>query len=160
MVKSVYESIVKILMDKCKTISTMESCTGGGVANMITNVSGSSEVFNFGAVTYSNAYKVKMGVDKSVIDNYSVYSIQTANEMSKAISNFTGSDYGIGVTGKLKKADTNNMQGEDDLVFVSVFDKNANKFYEKTIKVIYDLREENKAFVIENIGQMLLDILK
>ena len=160
MVKSVYESIVKILTDKCKTISTMESCTGGGVANMITNVSGSSEVFNFGAVTYSNAYKVKMGVDKSVIDNYSVYSIQTANEMSKAISNFTGSDYGIGVTGKLKKADTNNMQGEDDLVFVSVFDKNANKFYEKTIKVIYDLREENKAFVIENIGQMLLDILK
>ena len=160
MVRSVYESIVKILTDKCKTISTMESCTGGGVANMITNVSGSSEVFNFGAVTYSNAYKVKMGVDKSVIDNYSVYSIQTANEMSKAISNFTGSDYGIGVTGKLKKADTNNMQGEDDLVFVSVFDKNANKFYEKTIKVIYDLREENKAFVIENIGQMLLDILK
>lgn len=160
MVKSVYESIVKILTDKCKTISTMESCTGGGVANMITNVSGSSEVFNFGAVTYSNAYKVKMGVDKSVIDNYSVYSIQTANEMSKAISNFTGSDYGIGVTGKLKKADTNNMQGEDDLVFVSVFDKNANKFYEKTIKVIYDLREENKAFVIENIGQMLLDIIK
>ena len=78
-----YKEIVEILNNNNKTVSTMESCTGGMVANTITNVEGASLVFRFGAVTYSNEYKIKMGVDKSVIDNYSVYSMETAKEMSK-----------------------------------------------------------------------------
>ena len=52
--------IIKILTEKNKTISTMESCTGGGVANAITNIEGASEVLKFSAVTYSNEYKIKM----------------------------------------------------------------------------------------------------
>lgn len=47
----------------------MESCTGGGVANAITNIEGSSRVFMFGAVTYSNEYKIKMGVNRNIIEN-------------------------------------------------------------------------------------------
>ena len=43
-----------------KTISSMESCTGGGFANAITNIEGASDVINFSAVTYSNEYKIKM----------------------------------------------------------------------------------------------------
>ena len=46
--------IVEKLIEKNKTLSTMESCTGGGVANCITNIDGSSSIFKFGAVTYSN----------------------------------------------------------------------------------------------------------
>ena len=49
--------VIKLLTEKNKTISTMESCTGGGIANAITNIEGSSEVFKFGAVTYSNENK-------------------------------------------------------------------------------------------------------
>ena len=79
------EEVVKRLIDKNKTISTMESCTGGGVANAITNVEGASEVLKFNAVTYSNEFKIKMGVSSSVIDKYSVYSAETAMEMSKNI---------------------------------------------------------------------------
>ena len=95
--------IVQRLIKLNKTVSCMESCTGGYICNEITNVSGSSSVFKFGAVTYSNLYKIKMGVDKDIIDKYSVYSINTAMEMSKCISKYTDSDYGIGVTGKLNK---------------------------------------------------------
>ena len=49
-----YREIVKLLKKAKKTIATMESCTGGGVVNCITNIEGSSEVLMFSAVTYSN----------------------------------------------------------------------------------------------------------
>ena len=58
----------------------MESCTGGGMANAITNIAGSSDVLKFSAVTYSNEFKIKMGVNKSTIDKFSVYSMEVARE--------------------------------------------------------------------------------
>ena len=77
------KSLVKYLIQNNKKISTMESCTGGEIASTITNIEGASNAFEFSAVTYSNEYKIKMGVNKEVINKYSVYSIETANEMSK-----------------------------------------------------------------------------
>ena len=62
--------VVNRLIEKNKTISSMESCTGGGFANMVTNVPGASDVFKFSAVTYSNEFKIKMGVASEIIDNY------------------------------------------------------------------------------------------
>ena len=70
--------VVNLLKEQGKTISTMESCTGGSLVNSITNISGASDVIKFSAVTYSNEFKIKMGVDECVIDKYSVYSIETA----------------------------------------------------------------------------------
>ena len=48
------KEIVELLIQRKETISTMESCTGGMVANEITNIPGASDIFSFGAVTYSN----------------------------------------------------------------------------------------------------------
>ena len=56
--EKVSKLVVKLTKNK-KTIATMESCTGGGVANIITNIPGASEVLKFSAVTYSNEYKIK-----------------------------------------------------------------------------------------------------
>ena len=56
-----FKEIIHILQLGQKTIATMESCTGGGVVNAITNCEGASEVLKYSAVTYSNEYKVKMG---------------------------------------------------------------------------------------------------
>ena len=61
------EELVNKLIDKNKTISTMESATGGAVVSAITNVDGSSRVLKFSAITYSNEYKIKMGVKKETI---------------------------------------------------------------------------------------------
>ena len=47
-------NIIKILTKQQKTLATMESCTGGGVSNAITNIEGASEILKFSAVTYSN----------------------------------------------------------------------------------------------------------
>lgn len=153
------EEIVKQLAKEGKTISTMESCTGGGLANAITNIPGASEVFHFGAVTYSNDYKIKMGVPKEVIDTYTVYSRETASSMAKAIQAFTGSDYGVGVTGKLSKADPNNPSGKDDQVFVAIYEKETNHEYSLTLQVEKTTRKENKDFLIEKIMEEFSKIL-
>ena len=62
------DKIVKMLKEKNKYVSTMESCTGGGLVNAITNIPGASEILKFSAVTYSNEFKIKMGVPKETID--------------------------------------------------------------------------------------------
>ena len=151
--------IIKILTEKNKTISTMESCTGGGVVNAITNIEGASEVLKFSAVTYSNEYKIKMGVDESIIDKYSVYSIKTAEEMAKNISAFTNSNYGVGITGKLNRVDKNNLYGQDNVVYVSIYDKDNDKFYNGSIEVTKQSRQENKELVISLIINMLMSVI-
>ena len=153
------EKIVNKLIEKNKTISTMESCTGGGLANEITSIEGASSILKYSAVTYSNEFKIKMGVKKEVIDKYSVYSMQTADEMSLNISKFTNSDYGVGITGKLNRADENNNYGEDNVVFISIYDKKNNKYYNKELKVTKKTRKENKLLVIEEVKNILLEII-
>lgn len=154
-----FKKIVDKLIEDNKTISTMESCTGGGVANAITNIEGASSVLKFSAVTYSNEYKMKMGVSKDVIDKYSVYSMETAHEMAFNISRFTNSDYGIGITGKLNRADENNNYGEDNEVFISIFDKENQMFIDSDIKVYEKTRELNKKIVLEEIITSLSNVL-
>ena len=115
------EKLVNLLIDMKLQIATMESCTGGGLANMLTSVPGSSEVLKFSAVTYSNEYKIRLGVNKKIIDEYSVYSIETAQEMAKNIANFAQADIGIGITGKLNRSDINNDYGINNQVFISIY---------------------------------------
>ena len=143
------ERVVKKLIDENKTISTMESCTGGAIANAITNIPNASRIIKFSAVTYSNEFKIKMGVDSELIDKYSVYSMEVAEDMAKKISGFTGSNYGVGVTGKLKRTDENNLSGKNDVVFLSIYDRDNNKFYDTEIKVPFEDRIDNKNEIIE-----------
>lgn len=154
-----FSNIVKLLIKNNKTISIMESCTGGGVANTITNIEGSSEVFKFGAVTYSNEYKIKMGVSKDIIDKYSVYSMEIANEMSKNISLFTNSNYGIGITGKLNRIDKYNPYGKDNIVYISIYDSDNDKYYNSIVEATCIGRIENKEIIINKIIMMMENIL-
>lgn len=153
------EKVVKRLIELGKTISTMESCTGGSVVNAITNVEGSSEILKFSAVTYSNEFKIKMGVSSEVIDKYSVYSMETAKEMSKNISLFTNSDYGIGVTGKLNRVDKANLHGEDNVIYVSIYIKEKNDYCNFSLKAIKPNRIENKKLIVDEIEKKLLSII-
>ncbi len=153
------EKIVKILKDGQKTISTMESCTGGAIVNAITNVPGASSVLNFSAVTYSNDFKIKMGVSSDVIDKYTVYSMETALSMAKAICKFTQSNYGIGVTGKLGKKDPNNEFGEDNQVFVSIYDSDRNIDMSFDVFVDSSDRRDDKKEVLDVFVLNFLEFL-
>lgn len=153
------KQIIDLLKEKNKTISTMESCTGGGVANAITNIEGASEVLRYSAVTYSNEYKIKMGVSEEVINTYSVYSMETAIEMSKNISNFAQSNIGVGITGKLNRVDINNPYGEDNVVFISIYDRDNDKYYNYQVEATESSRKENKELVINKIKEELINII-
>lgn len=152
--------LVNELIDKNITIASMESCTGGGFANSITNIEGASDILKFSAVTYSNEYKIKMGVPEEIIDKYSVYSFEVSDSMALNISRFSHSDLGVGITGKLNRVDKNNPFGEDNVVFVSVFDKKKNKYYREKIEAICESRSKNKDLVITKICEMIREIIK
>lgn len=154
------EEIVKLLREKNKTISMMESATGGAISNEITNVEGASEVFSFSAVTYSNYYKIKFGVPSEVIEKYSVYSKEVAREMSYAISKYANSDYGVGITGKLNREDPANLYGDNNVVYISIFDKGNNTYKDLTLKVKENTRYKNKLEVLNALKEMMLDILR
>ena len=151
--------VVDKLIESGKTIATMESCTGGGLANAVTNIEGSSAVIKFGAVTYSNEFKTKMGVSEEVIEEYSVYSLETAHEMSRNIAEYAGSDYGVGITGKLNRVDENNLYGDNSTVYISVYDVENNRYYNEEVKALRETRKDNKELVIEAVINLLLEIL-
>ena len=94
------ETVVHTLQEKDLTIATAESCTGGMIAQRITNVSGSSEVFGFGFVTYWEQAKAKMvGVDPAVIAKYNVVSAPVAAQMALGAAETAGADIAVSVTG-------------------------------------------------------------
>ena len=160
MESDILKDVINKLILNNKTISTMESCTGGGLCNAITNCEDSSKVFKFSAITYSNEYKIKMGVSSDIIEKYSVYSLETAREMANAISKFTDSNYGIGITGKLNKPDDANPYGKDNYVFVSIYDRDNDFHYDLIVDVSKPTRIENKEYVISNIVRKLNAILE
>lgn len=153
------KELVELLTRNNKTIATMESCTGGGVVNSITNIEGASEVLKFSAVTYANEFKIKMGVNKDTIDKYSVYSIEVANEMSKNISEYADSNYGVGITGKLNRIDKRNLSGKDNVVFISIYDRDHNMYYNKEVTVTKDTRKDNKELIINVVAGQLIKII-
>ena len=122
-------------------------------ANEITNIEGASNVIAFSAVTYSNEFKIKMGVPKEVIDKYTVYSIETAFEMAKAIASFSHSTYGLGVTGKLNKQDPNNLLGDTKTIYICIYDSKRDRKQTITLEA-EDTRIRSKqkiCYVIETI---------
>ena len=94
------EELGRLLKSRGKTIAVAESCTGGMVAKTITDIPGSSEWFECGFVTYSNASKVQMlGVKQKTLDNYGAVSFETAREMLTGVFNQTEVDVAVAVTG-------------------------------------------------------------
>ena len=154
------KDLVERLAKEKKTIATMESCTGGGVVNAITSIEGASEVISFSVVTYSNKAKKLMGVSSEVIDEFSVYSRECADEMSRNVAFIANSDFGVGVTGKLNRVDANNPYGKDNVVFISVYDWENNKYYNSEVEATLTSRDENKNLVIERVVAMVNSALE
>lgn len=94
------EQIVKKLKEKKCTVTTAESCTGGLLAGRILNVSGASEVYNEGYITYSNEAKERiLGVSHETLEAYGAVSAQTAKEMALGAAWAANTDVGLSTTG-------------------------------------------------------------
>jgi nicotinamide-nucleotide amidase len=89
----------KICKERGLTLAVMESCTGGQLANLITNVEGSSEYFLGSLVAYSPQVKISLGVDAGIIEKHGLVSAETAIEMASAARKRTGADVALSTTG-------------------------------------------------------------
>ncbi len=138
------ENIVKYLQKNNLTIATMESCTGGLLASLITDIPGASDILKFSAVTYSSEYKIKMGVNKDTIEKYTVYSKEVSEEMAFNIAKYANSSIGVGITGRL----TSNIK-EEKSVDLCIYDTKTNKYYHVYKTLLKEKRTENKLEVIE-----------
>ncbi|MBE6784326.1 MAG: competence/damage-inducible protein A [Ruminococcaceae bacterium] len=92
--------LVKLLKKHNLKIALAESCTGGYAAKRITDISGSSAVFDCGIVSYSNEIKNKiLGVNKDDLEKYGAVSEPVAKQMAEGVKKLSGADYAIGITG-------------------------------------------------------------
>lgn len=93
-------AVLKRYEAKQKTLATAESCTGGLIAALLTEIEGSSAVVDRGFITYSNAAKTAMlGVDAIVIERYGAVSEQTAHRMAQGALTHSDADVAVAVTG-------------------------------------------------------------
>ncbi|MBC8611577.1 competence damage-inducible protein A [uncultured Ruminococcus sp.] len=94
------EALVAELKRQKKTVATAESCTGGMIAEQITDVPGSSEVFEMGTVTYANRIKRDLlGVSEQTLQTVGAVSRECALEMARGLAQKSGADFNVAVTG-------------------------------------------------------------
>jgi nicotinamide-nucleotide amidase len=94
------EVVGKLLKERNETLAVAESCSGGYLSNRITNVSGSSNYFERGIVTYSNEAKIEnLGVSVDLIKKFGAVSKKVAEAMAIGIRKLANTDYGVSITG-------------------------------------------------------------
>jgi nicotinamide-nucleotide amidase len=98
--ESMERVVGNLLREGAATLALAESCTGGLMANWLTNVAGSSDYFVFSGVTYSNRAKIDvLSVKKETIETYGAVHEDTAREMAKGARRLAGATYGLATSG-------------------------------------------------------------
>lgn len=154
------QEIVEELTRRGETITTMESCTGGGLCNEITNVVGASTVYCESPITYCNKAKIRNGVPEATIEEYTVYSFEVARAMAEAACLIDNYDYGVGITGQIDRNDPQNPVNESKQIYIAVYDRNSDQYTTSVITATKKFRYENKELVILEVTKMMKDILK
>ena len=118
--------IGKLLIKKNKTLAVAESCSGGLLANSLTNISGSSQYFLLGIVAYSNLAKTSLlKIPTNLIKRHGAVSSVIAKLMAQNIRKIASSDYGIGASG-IAGPSGETVKRPVGTVFVSVAAKNKS----------------------------------
>lgn len=99
-INNLSERLGKLLLEQNLMLVTAESCTGGGLAEIITRIPGSSKWFERGFVTYSNASKQELlGVPLDVLETYGAVSEETAVAMAEGVLDNSHGDIAVAITG-------------------------------------------------------------
>ncbi|MBP5426627.1 MAG: competence/damage-inducible protein A [Clostridiales bacterium] len=94
------EVVVKLLQENKKNVACAESCTGGLLSAKLTSVSGSSQVFNRGIVSYSNVAKMEnLNVPEDILNKFGAVSKETAEYMARGVREISNTDIGVSITG-------------------------------------------------------------
>ena len=148
------EELVNKLMEKNLIISTAESCTGGLLAKKITDISGSSRIFEMGLISYANRIKNEfLEVPNDVFSTVGAVSEETAKQMAIGITKLAKSDIGVGITG-IAGPTGGTPEKPVGLVYYSVYFKEEDKLIVKKLLLKGnrdEIREQTTEIVIEEI---------
>lgn len=149
--------IIKNYSSSHKTLAIAESCTGGYISHMITNISGASTVFDRGIVCYSNHSKTHLlNVDANSIDKYGAVSEVVAKQLAFNIRTLSNTDIGIGVTG-IAGPTGGTKEKPVGLVYIGI------STIEKTEVHKYEFKADRISFkklVLEKILEILIKLIK
>jgi nicotinamide-nucleotide amidase len=146
----------RLLIEKKKTVSFAESCTGGKIAATITDIPGSSLYFKSSVVAYSNESKIKLlGVKKETLSSFGAVSKQTAEEMAKGVLKLSGSDYAFSVTGIAGPGSA----GEKPigLVYIGFSDKKKTESFKFNFA---GTRKDIREIAVSEVLRIILRIMK
>ena len=132
-VRRKYRQLTLDLIERGLTITTMESCTSGQIASLITDTEGASAILKAAFVTYSNEAKVRQGVPAEIIDIYGVYSPQCAVAMAEVCRGACEADIGIGITGSFGNVDPNNQDSEPGEVYFAIATRDGTRPFHCTV---------------------------
>lgn len=155
-VRALYARLTKLLIARGVTITTMESCTAGQIASLITDTEGSSAVLPGAFVTYCNAAKLRCGVPAAVIERHGVYSAQTALAMAAACRAQYATNIGIGVTGTMGNVDPANGDSIPGQVYFA-FDINGRA---KAFARELSPQGARLAYKLQIAGEIAAELLK
>lgn len=94
------EVVGNLLKKRKSTLAVAESCTGGWISNLLTNISGATKYFECGMVVYSNRSKIKLlGVHEETLKKFGAVSREVAKEMAEGVRKSAATTYGLAVTG-------------------------------------------------------------
>ncbi len=157
---SIEKQTVELLKSKKLKLATAESCTGGLISKRITDVSGSSEVFDGGVVCYSNRFKENvLGVSPETLKKYGAVSRETAREMVKGVLSLTKADIAVAVTGIAGPSsdDTNKPVG---LVYIAVSDGKSTIVKKLLNNFTGDVREQNRSISADTALEMIMEAIR
>ncbi|MCH8326184.1 MAG: CinA family nicotinamide mononucleotide deamidase-related protein [Bacteroidetes bacterium] len=98
--ESLEEVVGRLLTERGLTISIAESCTGGNLSNLLTNVPGASKYFERGIISYGNVSKVEiLNVNEDTLNEHGAVSLQVAQQMADGVKSISGTDIGLSITG-------------------------------------------------------------
>ena len=142
------QAIAPILKSKGLTLATMESCTGGYLANSITEVPSAGDYFKGGVVAYTDQMKIANGVPANTLEKHGAVSQQTATAMARAIRESMGADFAIGITGV---AGPEELEGKPvGLAYISIVNTDEIKEIELRMpprRVVIKRRVSNQALI-------------
>jgi nicotinamide-nucleotide amidase len=98
--KALEETVLDLLRAQKKTLAVAESCTGGGITKLLTDLPGASDCFGYGFITYSNQAKQELlGVSRETISQFGAVSAECAREMAEGALARSGASIAVAVTG-------------------------------------------------------------
>ena len=120
--------IISKLIEKNITLATAESCTGGSLGKIITSVSGVSQIYGYGFITYANEAKEKiLGVPHEVLEAVGAVSFETALYMAEGARRVSGSDIAVSVTG-IAGPTGGTPEKPVGLVYIAIADKDGSEY--------------------------------